>query len=72
MSAAVSPPTKKPLSLLGASRWLKENGFKPLSRQSLYIEIAAGRLKARELMPRVWAVRQADLEAYARRQAEGG
>lgn len=61
-----------PLSLRAASRWLKANGFKPVSRQSLYIEIAARRLKARKLMPRVWAIREADLAVYARRQAKGG
>lgn len=61
-----------PLSLRAASRWLTANGFKPVSRQSLYIEIAARRLKARELMPRVWAIRQADLEAYAKRHAGNG
>lgn len=53
------------MSLAAAARWLGTRGVKPVSRNSLYAEIARGKLKARELMPRVWAVRLDDLQAYA-------
>jgi hypothetical protein len=55
----------KLFSLIKASAWLSARGLRRASRTSLYIAIARGDLIAKELMPRTWVVRRADLEAYA-------
>ncbi len=68
LAAPNAPPP--PLSLLGASKWLRARGLGPRSHSALYGLIARGELKARELMPRVWAVEVADLEDYAARREE--
>lgn len=53
------------LSILGASNWLKSHDVRPYSRHALYVKIARGEIPARELTPRVWVVRVADLEKFA-------
>jgi hypothetical protein len=58
------------VSVLGAAKWLKANGYRPCSRPAVYAAVWKQELPAEVIAGRL-VIRLADLERFAKRKRGG-